>query len=162
MADVTDGTYLHTADRHAGGAQRIAIANCSISWPKSRGELRARRSNPFLQNPHSAVQIRPSPQSLTSNIEQLPKLPHGRPSKRLRKLAQQRTRQEQKLRDLFTHRYLFVQHDLSQSERATWQQITRGLPHVRSLREIMNEVYRLFDQPPRGIFLAAHPGRAAS
>jgi hypothetical protein len=77
---------------------------------------------------------------------QLPKLPRGRPSKRLRKRAQQRTHQEHKLRDLFTHRYLFVQHHLSRSERATLQRITRGLPHLRTLREIMDEVYRLFDR----------------
>jgi len=77
---------------------------------------------------------------------QLPKLPHGRPAKWLRKLARQRARQEQKLRDLFTYRYLFVQRHLSRSERATLQSITRGLSHLRTLREIMEEVYRLFDR----------------
>jgi len=77
---------------------------------------------------------------------QLPKLPRGRPSKQLRQLARQRARQEQKLRDLFTHRYLFVQRHLSRSERATLQHITRGLPQLRTLREIMEEVYRLFDR----------------
>jgi hypothetical protein len=76
----------------------------------------------------------------------LTKLPHGRPSKRLRKLAQQHARQKQKVRDLFTHRYLFVRRHLSQSERATLQHITRGLPQLRTLREIMEEVYRLFDR----------------
>ncbi len=77
---------------------------------------------------------------------QLPKLPHGRTPKRLRQLAQQHHRLEQKLRDLFTHPYLFVQHHLSQSERATLQRLTRGLPHLRSPRDIMDEVYRLFDR----------------
>jgi hypothetical protein len=77
---------------------------------------------------------------------QLPKLPRGRPSHRLRKLAQQRTRQEQKLRDLFTHRYLFVRRHLSPRERATLQHITRGLPQLRTLRAIMEEAYRLFDR----------------
>jgi transposase-like protein len=77
---------------------------------------------------------------------QQPKLPHGRTPKRLRKLAQRHHRLEQKLRDLFTHRYLFVQHHLSPSERETVQRITRGLPQLRTLRQIMDEVYRLFDR----------------
>lgn len=77
---------------------------------------------------------------------QLPKLPRGRPSKRLRKLAQQHARQQQKLRDLFTHRYLFVQRRLTKGEQATLNHITSGLPQLRTLREIMDEVYRLFDR----------------
>lgn len=76
----------------------------------------------------------------------LPKLPRGRTPKRLRKLAQRHHRLQQKLSDLFTHRYLFVQHQLSPSERATLRRITRGLPQLRTLREIMDEVYRLFDR----------------
>ena len=32
------------------------------------------------------------------------------------------------------------------AERRTFQRITRGLPHLRSLRQIMDEVYRLFDR----------------
>ena len=76
----------------------------------------------------------------------LPKLPRGRTPKRLRKLAQRHHRLQQKLSDLFAHRYLFVQHHLSPSERATLRRITRGLPQLRTLREIMDEVYRLFDR----------------
>jgi hypothetical protein len=50
---------------------------------------------------------------------QQPKLPRGRMPKRLRKLAQRHHRLEQKLRDLFTHRYPFVQRHLRLSERDT-------------------------------------------
>ncbi len=50
------------------------------------------------------------------------------------------------MRELFTHRYLFVQHYLSPSERQTLQRIIRGLPSLRTLRAIMDEVYRLFDR----------------
>jgi hypothetical protein len=53
----------------------------------------------------------------------------------LRKLAQQHARQQQKLHDLFTHRYLFVQRRLTNAERATLHHITRGLPQLRTLRE---------------------------
>jgi DNA repair ATPase RecN len=76
----------------------------------------------------------------------LPKLPRGRTPKRLRKLAQRHHRLQQKLSDLFTHRYLFVQHHLTSGERKTLQRVTRGLPQLRTLRQIMDEVYRLFDR----------------
>jgi len=75
-----------------------------------------------------------------------PKVGRGRPTPSTRKLVQQRQRLEQKISDLFTHRYLFVQRHLSPSEHETFQQITRGLPQLRALREIMDEVYRLFDR----------------
>jgi hypothetical protein len=77
---------------------------------------------------------------------QKPKLPRGRPPKHARKLVQQQARLQQKISDLFTHRFLFVQRHLTPTERETLQQITRGLPHLRILREIMDEVYRLFDR----------------
>jgi hypothetical protein len=76
----------------------------------------------------------------------LPKLPHGRAPNRLRGLVQRHHRLQQKLSDLYTHRYLFVQHHLTPGERNTLQHITRGLPQLRTLREIMDEVYRLFDR----------------
>jgi Transposase len=77
---------------------------------------------------------------------QQPKLGRGRPSGEKRKLAQKRQRLQQKIADLFEHRYLFVQHHLTESERATVQRITRGLPHLRALRDITDEIYRLFDR----------------
>lgn len=77
---------------------------------------------------------------------QQPKLGRGRPAGAKRKLAQQRQRLQLKIAELFEHRYLFVQHQLSDSERATLLRITRGLPQLRALREIMDEVYRLFDR----------------
>ncbi len=51
-----------------------------------------------------------------------------------------------KISDLFEYRFLFVQHHLTEAERATLQRITRGLPHLRVLRQIMNAIYRLFDR----------------
>jgi hypothetical protein len=77
------------------------------------------------------------------------KLPgkRGRPSTPLAKRAA-RKRQwiQQKIADLFEHRYLFVQHDLTPTERRTLCKITRGLRQLRTLREIMEELYRLFDR----------------
>ena len=76
-----------------------------------------------------------------------PKLPRGRPgSKAARRAARRKKRIAQKVGDLFEHRYLFVQRQLTASERATLRRITRGLPQLRRLRELMEDVYRLFDR----------------
>lgn len=77
---------------------------------------------------------------------QQPKLGRGRPTSANRKLARQRQRLQQKIADLFEHRYLFVQHQLSASERTTLQHLTRGLPQLRTLRAVVDEIYRLFDR----------------
>ena len=76
-----------------------------------------------------------------------PKLPRGRPSsKAAKRAARRKKRIKQKVGELFAHRYLFVQRRLSPSERATLQRICRGWPQLRSLRGLMEEVYRLFDR----------------
>jgi len=77
---------------------------------------------------------------------QQPKLKRGRPKPDQKKLTQKRQRLQQKISDLFEYRFLFVQHYLTDTERATLQRITRGLPHLRVLRQIMDEIYRLFDR----------------
>jgi hypothetical protein len=76
---------------------------------------------------------------------QQPKLGRGRPTADQRQLVQKRQRLQQKIADLFEHRYLFVQHHLTDGERMTLQRITRGLPHLRALRDITDGIYRLFD-----------------
>lgn len=76
-----------------------------------------------------------------------PKLGRGRPSgPASRKAAQRRKRIDQKVGDLFEHRHLFVRHDLTASQRRMIHRITRGRPELRTLRDIMDEVYRLFDR----------------
>lgn len=75
-----------------------------------------------------------------------PRLPRGRPTKAARRLARRKKRIEQKVGALFEHRYLFVKRTLSRAERQTLLRITRGLPQLRVLRELMEEVYRLFDR----------------
>ncbi|MCC7360352.1 MAG: transposase [Anaerolineales bacterium] len=80
---------------------------------------------------------------------QKPKLKRGRPStkdKAAQRRARQSVRLQAKIADLFTHRHLFVKHYLTQAERKLLQFITRGLPHLRTLRDLMDEVYRLFDR----------------
>ena len=76
-----------------------------------------------------------------------PKLGRGRPaSKAAKRAACRKKRIEQKVRDLFEHRYLFVRHHLTASERKTLTRFTRGQPQLRTLRGLMEEVYRLFDR----------------
>jgi Transposase len=71
----------------------------------------------------------------------------GRPSTLAAKRAvRHRERIQQQIGELFAHRYLFVQHDVTPAERQTLHSITRGLPQLRRLRAIMEEVYRLFDR----------------
>jgi hypothetical protein len=71
----------------------------------------------------------------------------GRPStKEAKRIAGRRKRLQQKIADLFEHRHLFVQHTLTPVQHCTLQGITRGLPMLRTLRDIMVEVYRLFDR----------------
>jgi hypothetical protein len=71
----------------------------------------------------------------------------GRPTTiAAKRIARRRQRLQQKVADLFEHRHLFVQHDLTPAERRTLHAITRGLPQLRTLRELMEEVYCLFDR----------------
>jgi hypothetical protein len=76
----------------------------------------------------------------------LPKLDQGRPSAANRRLAACKKRIQAKITDLFENRHLFVQHDLTAAEQKTLRRITRGLPQLRTLRQIVDEVYRLFDR----------------
>jgi hypothetical protein len=76
-----------------------------------------------------------------------PKLGRGRPSSAAaRQAARRRKRIDEKVGDLFGHRYLFVQHQLTPAQRRTLSRITRGRRELRTLRDIMDEVYRLFDR----------------
>ena len=60
-----------------------------------------------------------------------PKLPRGRPgSKAARRAARRKKRIEAKVGELFEHRYLFVRHHLTASERKTLARITRGQPQL--------------------------------
>jgi hypothetical protein len=76
-----------------------------------------------------------------------PKLPRGRPgTEAARRAARCRKRVEGRVGDLFERRYLFVRRQLTVSERATLRRVTRGLPQLRTLRVLMEDVYRLFDR----------------
>jgi len=74
--------------------------------------------------------------------QQQPKLPRGRPSSgAARKAARKKKRLQAKIAALFEFRYLFVKRALTRKEKKILRQVTRGFPHLRTLR-----VYRLFDR----------------
>jgi len=71
----------------------------------------------------------------------------GRPSgKKAKRIARKNKRLQKKVAGLFEYRHLFVKHTLTPKEKKTLQRITRGLDQLRTLRAIMDEVYRLFDR----------------
>lgn len=76
----------------------------------------------------------------------LPTLDRGRPTAATCKRAARKKRIEARITDLFVHRHLFVQHRLTPTERKTLHRITRGHPQLRVLRQIVDQVYRLFDR----------------
>lgn len=77
---------------------------------------------------------------------QLPVLPRGRPAKATGRKVACVKRAQQRIADLFDHRPLFVIRHLDDGQRRTLQRITRGLPQLRALRQIMDQVYGLFDR----------------
>lgn len=90
--------------------------------------------------PHALAKLRKEMKA------RLPERPRGRPRKDRSRQVRRAQRQEQRIKDLFEHRHLFVRRQLTAAERRTLQRITRGLPHLRVLRSVMEEVYRLFDR----------------
>lgn len=77
---------------------------------------------------------------------QMPKFGRGRPSKKQQKQRRKKERLERKLADLSSHRHLLVKRHLTPADRKILHRITRGLPQLRTLRVLMEEVYRLFDR----------------
>jgi transposase len=63
----------------------------------------------------------------------------GRPtSKEDKQTVRKNNRIKEKIADLFENRYLFVQKVLTSKERETLHDITKGLPELRTLREIVD------------------------
>jgi hypothetical protein len=79
--------------------------------------------------------------------KKLPKLKRGRPSSQVdRKIVRRKKKLQDKISNLFEHRHLFVKHSLTPREKKIFLHVTRGSPHLRNLRSIMNQIYRLFDR----------------
>jgi len=61
-------------------------------------------------------------------------------------LARRSKQIQEKIRGVFQERFLLVKRRLTPSERQRLVPITRGLPQLRKLREIMEHIYALFDR----------------
>jgi hypothetical protein len=70
----------------------------------------------------------------------------GRPTKDEKAVIRKNERIQQKITALFDNRFLFVQKELSSVERKTLHEITKGFPKLRTLRMMVEEVYRLYDR----------------
>jgi hypothetical protein len=80
-------------------------------------------------------------------VSQKPKLSRGRPvTPEAKRKVRRRRHLDRKAGDLFKHRHLFVKRHLTPAERRTLRRITRGLPQLRALRRIVEEIHRLFDR----------------
>src|SRR3954466_14106792 len=78
---------------------------------------------------------------------QKPKLPRGRPvTPEAKRKVRRRRHLDRKIGGLFEHRHLFVRRHLTPAEQRTLWRITRGLPRLRALRRIVEEIHRLFDR----------------
>jgi hypothetical protein len=80
--------------------------------------------------------------------QQAPKLPRGRPPSdpESRRKVRRAKRIQRRVAELFQHRHLFVRHHLSAAQRREVQQLCRGQRQLRAVRQIMDEVYCLFDR----------------
>src|SRR3954463_5318198 len=78
---------------------------------------------------------------------QKPKLPRGRPgTPETKRVARRGRHLRRKIGALFSHPRLSVARQLTPGERRTLQRISRGLPQLRALRAVVEEIYRLFDR----------------
>jgi hypothetical protein len=80
--------------------------------------------------------------------QEAPKLPRGRPPSdpESQRKVRRAKRIGRRVAELFKHRHLFVRHHLSPAQRRQVQRLCRGQRQLRAVREIMDEVYRLFDR----------------
>jgi hypothetical protein len=76
----------------------------------------------------------------------IPKQPRGRPGQKRRGQAWLIAYQKRCVAELFEHRHLFVRHYLSPSQQKQLRNLTYGRPDLRTLRKLMDAVYRLFDR----------------
>ncbi len=76
----------------------------------------------------------------------IPQRRRGRPNKQQQTQARRSKGLKQRVAALFKHRHLFVRHHLSTAQKKWLQKLLRGQRQLRALRQIMDEVYRLFDR----------------
>ena len=111
-------------------------------WPKARHQICAFHVLKEILKAvlHALAKLR---KEMTA---QIPKQPCGRPSKERQGQAWLMAYQQRCVAELFEHRYLFVRHHFSPAQQKQLRKLMYGRPELRTLRKIMDEVYRLFDR----------------
>jgi transposase-like protein len=111
-------------------------------WPKARHQICAFHVIKEITQAvlHALAKLR------KGMIAQIPQQPRGRPSKERQGQVWLIAQQKRRVAELFEHRYLFVRHHLSPAQQKQLRNLTSGRPELRTLRKIMDEVYRLFDR----------------
>jgi Transposase len=77
---------------------------------------------------------------------QIPQQRRGRPRKAQQAQTRRSQRCKQRVAELFERRHLFVRRHPTAEQKKVLARLVRGRPQLRALREIMDEVYRLFDR----------------
>jgi hypothetical protein len=88
--------------------------------------------------PHALARVR---KHLRADV---PELTRGRPRTEDKAQARRIKRQKAYVAELFEYRHLFVRHRPSAARKKVLARLTRGQPQLRTLREIVGAVYRLF------------------
>lgn len=82
-----------------------------------------------------------------SLAQKIPSLPPGRPATIEQKAAARRAKRlREQIAELFDNRHLLVQRDLTTTQSRILRKLARRYPEVRDLRQLMDEVYGLFDR----------------
>ncbi len=82
-----------------------------------------------------------------SILNRIPQINRGRPSSIIQKRKARRGKcLRAKLTDLFNNRHLFVKHHLTASEKKILNRLTHGRSQLKTLRQLMNDIYILFDR----------------
>lgn len=80
-------------------------------------------------------------------LSRIPKINRGRPSTATQKRKARRGKAlRAKLTDLFNNRHLFVKHRLTPREKKTVKRLTHSRSQLKALRQLMDDVYALFDR----------------
>jgi hypothetical protein len=119
----------------------------SALYPEAIREVLGEVPHQLCPFPGIAALVKGVLRAVASERERLanskPKLKRGRPSskdKAARRLARKSKLMQQKISDGFQERFVFVKRRLQPSERKRFMHLTRGLPHLRKLREIIEHI----------------------
>jgi Transposase len=143
------GEFKGQLDRRGRGVLGVTTDGSSLYpkvlkelWPEARHQVCAFH---VLKEITKAV-LRALAKLRKEMTAKIPRQPRGRPRRGQQGRAWLLAWQKRRGADLFEHRHLFVRHHLSPAQQRQLRGLTHGRPELRTLRKVMDEVYRLFDR----------------